>query len=75
MGWFFLAVVRIIGPLLMWTTQTAMALETWRAENGSRIAIWLDAISEFEALAALANYAWEHPGDPFPILAEKGPVS
>ncbi len=58
--------VRAFGPLLLWTTQTAMAIEAWRAENGPHVARWLDAVSEIEALSSLANYAWEHPGDPFP---------
>jgi hypothetical protein len=62
--------LRVIGPLLMWTPQAAMAIEAWRAANGRFIAGWLDAVSEIEALSALANYAWEHPSDPFPRLEE-----
>jgi hypothetical protein len=53
------------GPLL-WTAQTAMAIEAWRSESGRFVAGWLDAVSEIEALSALANYSWEHPDDPFP---------
>jgi len=64
--------VRAFGPLLLWTTQTGMAIESWRAENGSAVAAWLEAVSEMEALSSLANYAWEHPGDPFPAFAEAG---
>ncbi|HXJ42939.1 MAG TPA: hypothetical protein VNH18_26900, partial [Bryobacteraceae bacterium] len=60
--------VRMFGPLLLWGTQTAMAVEQWRAENGPEIAAWLDTVAEFEALSALANYAWEHPADPFPTF-------
>jgi hypothetical protein len=62
--------LRVIGPLLMWTPQVAMAIEAWRAANGRFISAWLDAVSEMEALSALANYAWEHPSDPFPQLEE-----
>lgn len=62
--------MRVIGPLLLWTPQLAMAIEGWRAENGRFIARWLDAVSEIEALSALANYAWEHPSDPFAELEE-----
>jgi hypothetical protein len=64
--------VRAIGPLLLWTTQTGMAIESWRAETGSRVAPWLDAVSEMEALSSLANYAWEHPDDPFPKFVQGG---
>ncbi|HWD98994.1 MAG TPA: hypothetical protein VG345_08155, partial [Bryobacteraceae bacterium] len=52
--------LRVIGPLLLWTPQVAMGIENWRARNGRFIAGWLDAVSEIEALSALANYAWEH---------------
>jgi hypothetical protein len=62
--------VHALGPLVLWTTQIAMAIEAWRAENGPQVAAWLDAVSEIEALSSLANYGWEHPGDPFPEFAE-----
>jgi hypothetical protein len=65
--------VRLLDNPLLWTFQTAMALEAWRAENGRHIAAWLDAVAEIEALSSLANYAFEHPEDPFPAL-ETGPV-
>ena len=64
-----LLVKAVDGPLL-WTVQTAMAIETWRSDNGRFIGGWLDAVSEIEALSAFANYAWEHPDDPFPQFAE-----
>ncbi len=67
-------IVRIIGPPLLWTTQLAMAIENWRAENGALIPAWLDAVAEMEALSSLANYAYEHPADVFPQLAEGPPV-
>jgi len=57
------------GPLL-WTVQTSMAIEAWRSENGHFVGAWLDAVSEIEALSALANYSWEHPDDPFPQFTE-----
>jgi hypothetical protein len=61
--------VRALGPLLLWSTQLGMAIESWRAENGPRVAGWLDAVSAMEALSSLANYAWERPNDPFPQFA------
>lgn len=62
--------VRALGPLVLWTTQVAMALEQWRAQYGSEVAKWLDVVAEMEALSSFANYAYEHPDDPFPELAE-----
>jgi hypothetical protein len=64
--------VRALGPLVLWTTQVAMAVETWHADNGPQVAAWLNAVSEIEALSSLANYAWEHPDDPFPAFVEDG---
>ncbi len=66
--------VRIFGPLLLWTTQLAFAVEHWRAESGEAVPRWLDAVGEFEALSALAGYAYEHPAYPFPQIATGGPL-
>ncbi len=62
--------VRALGPLVLWTSQIAMEVERWRADHGPEVAAWLDAVSEVEALSALANYASEHPQYPFPEFAE-----
>jgi hypothetical protein len=62
--------VRLFGPPLMWGTQIAMAMENWRADHGSSVRRWLDAVSEIEAISCLANYAWEHPADPWPEFSE-----
>jgi hypothetical protein len=64
-------VVRALGPLVLWTTQVGMAIESWRAANGPQVAGWLDAVSGMEALSSLANYAWERPNDPFPQFASQ----
>ena len=45
------------------------AIERWRATIGPRIAQWLDAVGQFEAISSLAGYAFEHPADPFPEIA------
>jgi hypothetical protein len=60
--------------LFMWTTQLAFALEAWRAATGPSIRGWLEAVAQFEALAALATYAAENPEDPFPEIVENGPL-
>lgn len=58
--------------LVLWTTQYAFAVEAWRADNGPALRGWLDALGEFEALNALAGYAYERPADPFPDIADAG---
>lgn len=65
-------VMRLVGPLMLWTTQLAMAIEAWRAVSGSGIAGWVSAVGEVEALSSLACYAYEHPDDPFPSIVEEG---
>ena len=60
--------IRALGPLILWSTQLGMAVEAWRQKNGADVARWIDAVSEIEALSSLANYAWEHPQDPFPTI-------
>lgn len=62
-----------VGALLLWTTQLGLAIERWRRRHGYRIGEWVTALGEFEALAALATYADEHPDDPMPELVE-GPA-
>jgi hypothetical protein len=63
--------VRMFGPPLLWGTQIAMAVENWRSQHGPHVQEWLEAVSEIEALSSLANYAWEHPADPYPDFAEE----
>jgi DNA mismatch repair ATPase MutS len=60
--------------VLLWPVQLAYAVEAWRGQNGAAIGRWLAAVGELEALAALSGYAYEHPGDPFPEILDKGPL-
>lgn len=49
-------------------TQLCFAIEDWKLRHGANVNSWLSAWGEFEALAALSGYAFEHPEDPFPEL-------
>lgn len=60
--------------LLMWGTHVALALERWRARCGPQLPVWVDAAGEIEALCALSTFAYENPDDPFPEIADDGPV-
>ena len=62
-----------IGWLLLWTTQLALSIESWRAACGPHVADWLTAAGELEALCALAGYASEHPDHPFPTIVDGAP--
>ncbi len=60
--------------LMMWGTQIAHDIEQWRSRSGRDIRRWLDAVGQFEALCALATYAYESPSDPFPEVVAEGPL-
>jgi hypothetical protein len=60
-----------IALLLLWSTQLALAIEHWRAVCGPSLGRWIDAVGEFEALCALAGYAYEHPEHPFPEITDE----
>lgn len=57
-----------IAFLTLWSAHCALAIEAWRQACGPKLGAWLHALSEAEALAGLASYAYECPNDPFPEL-------
>ena len=67
--WFFYPLV-----LLLWTTQLTIRIERWRQRHGTELVEWLAVLGEFEALVALAAYAYENSEDPFPELVNGGPL-
>jgi hypothetical protein len=62
-----------LASLLFWTPPLAFASEAWRRRLGPALTRWLDAVGEFEALSAVAAYAFDNPGDPFPEMTTDGP--
>ena len=60
--------------LLAVGTQLVLAVDRWRAEHQEDLQSWLDAWAEFDALNALACYAYEHPTAVFPELVDGVPV-
>lgn len=65
--WFYLGSrVLLIGSQAFWAT------EKWRRDCREDMRRWLSAWGEFEALVALANYAYEHPENTFPQLLATG---
>ncbi len=57
-----------IAFLLLWGTQVAFAIEAWRRASGTCVRTWLEIVGQFEALCALAGFAYENPDDPFPEI-------
>lgn len=65
--------LRLMDVLMFWSPQFIFAAEGWQRDFGPHIRGWLAAVSEFEALTSLAGYAFEHPGNVFPEIVERGP--
>jgi MutS domain V len=64
-----------VAATVSWALHLASAIENWRREFGPKVTVWLAAVAEYEALASLAAYAYEHADDPFPTFAdENGPA-
>jgi ABC-type multidrug transport system fused ATPase/permease subunit len=51
---------------LLWDIHVLELLEAWQAKVGGRVRTWLQAIGEWEALAALAVLRRDHPDWAFP---------
>jgi hypothetical protein len=66
--------LRLLDVPLLYSLHVALAAERWRATHGKVIRQWVEALGEFEALASLAAYSYEHPQDPFPELVD-GPAA
>lgn len=60
--------------LSMGTTRTAFGIERWRQRHGRELIEWITLLGEFEALMAIAAYAYENPDDVFPEFVEDGPL-
>src|SRR5690606_6396646 len=63
-----------INLLTLWDVHALFALETWRQENGPRVAGWFDALAELEALSCLAGLAHDRPQWTFPTLPGGAPA-
>jgi hypothetical protein len=54
--WYF-----VLSLFLAAGTQTAVSIAVWKRNHSASLRSWLAAWSEFEALNAIATYAFEHP--------------
>jgi DNA mismatch repair ATPase MutS len=65
------ALIYIVAELLLsWDLWCALLLDRWRARHGAHVDSWLEALSELEALSALATFADEHPDYAWPELED-----
>lgn len=68
------ALFHYLSLLLAVGTQLVFAVEQWSTEHQHNFTSWLDAWAEFEALQALATYAYERPYCTFPEFVESPSV-
>ena len=66
--------LQAVDPFVSWSLQWTLAIEAWRRKFGPAIRAWLAALGEIEALLDLAGYAYEHPGDVFPVFTDEAPL-
>ena len=60
--------------VLMLPQLLAIAIDGWHRDYGHAVDDWLRVVGELEALSSMATFAYEHPGDPFPTVVDKGPL-
>jgi len=55
-------------------TQLVLAVERWRSSYRKQFDDWIFIWAEFDALNAIAGYAWEHPDHVFPEAIDAEPI-
>jgi hypothetical protein len=66
-GWMFFYPIQLA---TLWNVHVLWLLDRWRQAVGGSARHWLAALGEFEALAALATLAHDHPDWAFPELID-----
>jgi hypothetical protein len=62
--------------VLLWDLHCLFLLERWQRRVGRKVRFWFEVLGELEALAALANHAYENPENTVPeILEDESPVA
>jgi len=62
--------MKLIELPVLYSLQLGFVAEAWRRRWGRRVRVWIDIVGEMEALLSLGAYAYEHPNDPFPEIAD-----
>jgi hypothetical protein len=63
-----------LAPVLLLDVHLCAALDRWRAADGAHVRDWLEALGEWEALAAIATLAHDHPDWAYPTCDTDGPA-
>jgi hypothetical protein len=67
-SWMFFYPIQLV---TLWNVHVLWLLERWQRAAGARARVWLAALGDFEALAALATLAHDNPSWIFPELVEE----
>ena len=60
----------IMNGLFQYHIHALFTLEQWKKDFGGSVMHWFSTIGEFEALASIANFAYNHPDFTMPILSD-----
>jgi hypothetical protein len=60
----------IMNGLFQYHIHALFSLEEWKKNFGGNVMQWFSTIGEFEALASIANFAYNHPDFTMPILSD-----
>ena len=63
----------LLSSPILWGTNLAILIESWRQQNRKGLARWLDSLGQFEALLCLARYYYENPDHAFAVLKPESP--
>ena len=63
--------VALFGPLVLFETQAAIALQLWMRRHGKRLPEWLAVISTFDIFNSLSCFAFENPDYCFPEISDE----
>jgi len=63
-----------VAPVLLWRTNVAIRIASWRESHGQSVPRWIDAAADLEALLSLASFAFERPEHSYPAIDEGEPL-
>lgn len=61
----------LVGTVSLWDLRYFYRLEQWRIQYQQQLPLWLDTVSEFEALNSLAGHTFANPTAVFPTIHQE----
>jgi len=57
--------------ILLWDIQCMIRLERWKKTDGINLGKWIDVLGDFDALASLSSFAFNHPDLVYPVPSDQ----